>query len=206
MYYPSATALLQLFTDQIFFMILQKLKEKTSRQHTDVESHPLLLQLTSGELSLPIYKHILVKFYGFFSPLEERISQHSPEKYLEDFNERRKAILLLQDIEILNGHQPIKYCESLPAIDDLYSAMGALYVMEGSTLGGQMISRHVEKALGLTPDQGTAFFYGYGKDTGQRWKAFQQALLALNVSAVQQKKLIAASQETFDKLNHWLSV
>lgn len=191
-------------------MVLQDLREKTSAQHRQLESHPLLHQLTSGQLSTGVYNTILQKFYGFFSPLEELISQYSPEDYLEDYQERRKAQLLLQDLnKIDNDHfsqQLPDICDDLPNITNTDGAMGALYVMEGSTLGGQMISRHVEKTLGFTPSNGTAFFYGYGKDTGKRWKKFQQAMQQYTSRQPTHTQLITGAQHTFSKLNTWLSL
>ena len=44
--------------------------------------------------------------------------------------------------------------------------LGAMYVMEGSTLGGQLIARHVELVLGLTAGQGNAHFRGHNERTG----------------------------------------
>lgn len=190
-------------------MVLQNLKEKTSAQHKQLESHPLLHQLTSPHLSIAVYTTILQKFYGFFYPLEQLISQYSPEYYLEDFKERRKAQLLLQDLKQIDKnnkeHAP-DICQDLPLISNIDCAMGALYVMEGSTLGGQMISRHVEKTLGYTPSEGTAFFNGYGKETGKRWKKFQEALCRFGTQRATHQQLITSAQNTFSKLNTWLSL
>ncbi|WPP50062.1 biliverdin-producing heme oxygenase [Catalinimonas niigatensis] len=187
-------------------MILQDLRAKTFEQHHQLESHPLLHQLTSTDLSLSVYATILHKFYGYFSPLEALVNQFSLESYLPDFAERRKTQLLLQDLEKLDLEISIQLCDNLPAIYNMESAMGAMYVMEGSTLGGQMISRQVEKALGLTPARGTAFFYGYGKETGKRWKRFQEGLQRLALTRDDCQTLITTSQNTFFKFNHWLSV
>lgn len=200
------TCLIATFYTSIFFMILHDLKEKTSEQHQQLESHPLLHQLTSTNLSLPVYTTILHKFYGYFSPIEELVNQFSLESYLPDFAERRKTQLLLQDLEKLDQEMSIQLCDNLPAIYNIESAMGALYVMEGSTLGGQMISRQLEKTLGLTPSRGTAFFYGYGKETGKRWKKFQEGLQRFALAQDDYQTLITTSQNTFFKLNHWLSI
>lgn len=187
-------------------MISDLLREKTAEQHRKLESHPLLCKLTSDGLTLSVYAIILDKFYGFFSPLEEAINRFSLEKYLPDFAERRKAQLLLLDLQNLDQASSAQFCDQLPEIHDIDSAMGALYVMEGSTLGGQMISRHVEKTLGLTPNHGSAFFYGYGKETGKRWKKFQEALQHLALERPDHHPLVTASQNTFLQFNHWLSV
>jgi heme oxygenase (biliverdin-IX-beta and delta-forming) len=56
-----------------------------------------------------------------------------------------------------------------PTVPEMTSAadlLGAMYVMEGSTLGGQLIARHVELVLGLTAGQGNAHFRGHNERTG----------------------------------------
>ena len=48
--------------------------------------------------------------------------------------------------------------------------LGAMYVMEGSTLGGRFLARHVETVLGLAPGRGDAYFQGHGEATGALWR------------------------------------
>jgi heme oxygenase len=55
---------------------------------------------------------------------------------------------------------------------NLNFAVGCLYVLEGATLGGQFISRHLA-TLGIGPANGGLFFHGYGAKTGEMWKSFQ---------------------------------
>ncbi|HEY0780653.1 MAG TPA: biliverdin-producing heme oxygenase, partial [Gemmatirosa sp.] len=55
-------------------------------------------------------------------------------------------------------------------------ALGILYVLEGSTLGGQLLRRRIEARLGLTPATGLAFLTAYGTDVGAMWRAFSEAL------------------------------
>lgn len=58
----------------------------------------------------------------------------------------------------------------------LPQALGALYVLEGSTLGGRLILREVERTLGLTDQCGASFFAGNGRRTGELWRSFCEAL------------------------------
>jgi heme oxygenase len=46
---------------------------------------------------------------------------------------------------------------NLPVINSLGRLVGALYVLEGSTLGGQLISRQLNQHLGLTLNTGARF-------------------------------------------------
>ena len=51
-----------------------------------------------------------------------------------------------------------------------------MYVLEGATLGGAVISRNVRAVLHLGPHNGASFFASYGADVGANWKAFCEAL------------------------------
>ncbi len=73
--------------------------------------------------------------------------------------------------------------------------LGAWYVMEGSTLGGRFIARHVETVLGLEPGVGDAYFRGHGEATGGLWRETTALVAAMpdELSDV----LIAAAKRTF---------
>lgn len=55
------------------------------------------------------------------------------------------------------------------------AALGMLYVLEGSTLGGRLIRRRIE-ASGGGSDLPIAFIDPYGDSTGQRWRDFLTVL------------------------------
>jgi heme oxygenase len=50
-------------------------------------------------------------------------------------------------------------------------ALGFMYVMEGSTLGGMVILKHI-KERGFAREDNTNFFTGYGPATGSSWRSF----------------------------------
>jgi heme oxygenase len=50
--------------------------------------------------------------------------------------------------------------------------IGMLYVIEGSTLGGQLISKHLVNYQGITSETGGCFFGGYGENTTALWTDF----------------------------------
>jgi heme oxygenase len=61
-------------------------------------------------------------------------------------------------------------------VPTLAHALGLLYVLEGATLGGQLLRRRLGPALGLTEERGLAFFTAYGAEVGPMWRAFADAL------------------------------
>lgn len=191
---------------QLLYMILKRIKEETQDKHTSLENSALLRPISQKSLKFDEYIRILQKFYGFFYPLELQIARFPVAAYLPDFIQRRKAGLLLHDLQQLQPLPPdaVPLCQDLPVVDNLAHAFGCLYVMEGSTLGGKMIYKTVKETLGIDEDTGVSFFYGYGPNTGQKWKDFQQTLQTVSSShTTTDSQMIAAANSTFDKLKRW---
>lgn len=91
----------------------------------------------------------------------------------------------------------------MPEITSPSAAFGALYVMEGSTLGGTIIAKRVREELDLQ-EEGVKFFSGYKNDTGRRWKFFKDKLTEYSVSRPQEEDTVIASAcDTFEKLSRW---
>src|SRR5690606_24994604 len=57
-------------------------------------------------------------------------------------------------------------------INDLAAYLGFLYVKQGSTLGGQVICRALQKSVRLSPSAGLRFFNGFGDYTRKVWSDF----------------------------------
>jgi heme oxygenase len=100
-------------------------------------------------------------FYGFFHPLENIIKNYITNNELADINERRQSELLEKDLQSLNITYDLKLTDELPGINNTANAFGALYVMEGSTLGGRMISKMLLKNKRVDMSHSNAFFNGY---------------------------------------------
>jgi heme oxygenase len=186
-------------------MLLKEIRGRTAENHTRLENNPLLTSFAHQQIDPDTYLKILVKFFGYFHPLE-RIIGAFPEisAWLPDYTERRKAELLLNDINTLRKNTGISLCEDLPQIRTPAQAFGSLYVMEGSTLGGKFIYSVVSKELNLDKTSGASFFYGYGPETGARWKAFGAAMEAFGEAFGADEEIITAANETFLKLEQWM--
>jgi heme oxygenase len=175
-------------------------KEATQQYHTEVEN--LLLPKLSSISTADDYAAILKMFYGYFSPLERCIQQHLTAAYLPDVPERRKAAAILDDLQAIGQSTAhIEHCTMLPQIENTAQAFGAMYVLEGSSLGGKVIAKMLLKneALSVTEDA-LHFFSGYKEETGSRWKTF---LTALN-GQTETKEIVASANETFFYLKAWM--
>jgi heme oxygenase len=92
----------------------------------------------------------------------------------------------------------------MPDLSGVSRILGSMYVLEGSTLGGQIIARHFRRHVaGLEDGRGCSFFECYGPDVGTRWREFQGVLRA-HSSPSADDTMVAAAGETFVLLQSWL--
>jgi heme oxygenase len=87
---------------------------------------------------------------------------------------RSRRAFLQRDLQVL-GLAGGTRLDPMPLFATPGAAWGSVYVMEGSTLGGQVITRSLADA-GLRPDRGAAYFHGWGPATGAMWKEVRTLL------------------------------
>ena len=91
--------------------------------------------------------------------------------------------------------------------DVLFTAaacLGVLYVLEGATLGGQILRREIAARLSLDADNGAAFLDIYGAATGRRWRDFIEYLGSRPMDADAREAVVAAAHPTFSCFERWL--
>jgi heme oxygenase len=183
-------------------MILQRLRSETASHHAAIESQ---MPLLDPEMSLETYIRMLQSFWGYYSPLEERLrSQSFAGRYV--WSDRKKTPRLMVDLLALGASTTeIARCEHLPCLDSIAEVLGCLYVIEGASLGGQIIAKHLNANLGLTPETGASFFGGYGVNTGPYWLAFRTLLTEVATSVDQDDQIVISANATFQTLCDWLS-
>lgn len=187
-------------------MILKRLRHETSEGHAALEQR---LPFVDPKLSREGYREILEGFYGYYLPLEMRLIGSPVRAEIGfDFEERRKVPRLEKDLVALGGMRGelvrLPQCAELPELVTIPQVLGCLYVIEGATLGGQIITRHLQANLGITPETGGAFFAGYGGETGARWQAFGAMITAVAERVGGEDEIIASANRTFETLELWL--
>lgn len=177
-------------------MLSEKLKGNTKTAHQELEK--LLVKNIKSIRSTEDYLVILSYFYRFFAPLEKKIV-YQLETALPDIMERRKTTWILDDLDYFQGVLlPRPYLSPILAIDNPFQAIGALYVIEGSTLGGQIICKMIAQKLGISTEHGFRFFSGYGKVTHKRWEDFKDFLNNNDWILEEEKTVIDTANRTFD--------
>jgi heme oxygenase len=189
--------------------ILTELKNQTRPQHDSVEGNPFGKAMMAGTMSLEQYKEFLQKFYGFHLSLEQALADFNWSEVGIDFDERRKIAFLEQDLRALGLTDAdialLPKADDLPPMKSIEEAVGVMYVMEGSTLGGQIQARQVQKMFGIGAENGAAYFSSYGANVGVMWKAYSEAIVrTASDNAAKEAMIIASAKETFAALERWL--
>lgn len=187
-------------------MLMARLKEETRSYHDRVERDPLSQGIVGPELSRAYYTMILEVYYGLYAPMDARLRAAADWDALGfDIARRMKEPMLRADLAHLGAPEAsldaLPRCDSLPRTPSLPAALGCMYVLEGSTLGGQLIGRHIHATLGLGPGAGAAFFNSYGPEVGPMWKEFK-ALIEQH-GAGHEDAVIAAASAMFASLERW---
>ena len=207
-----------------------RLREATRDAHEHIESS---LDLLRPGLLMEQYTRLLERWHGFEAtwqrlapialvgsaladrPVDARPAGGPPGRTLPGADlssflvARRKLQLLRADL--LACGRDAATVDALPTVPDdavplstPSAALGVLYVVEGSTLGGQHVAKFVRGELGLTPQHGLAYFSSYGPDVGARWRETKR-LIDTPPFAADAGAAIAAANATFACLGGWLA-
>ena len=181
--------------------VLSALRAGTHTLHVALEKR---LPFFSDTLDLERYTQLLAAYYGFYQALESNLlACELPEGF--ELSTRLKTPALQQDLHALNVRiEALPLCDDLPPLDNTASVLGVLYVLEGATLGGNVLRKHVSEQLGLDADNGCAFLYVYGESTGKQWKAFLDYLGSVPLDAAAQALAVHAACSTFSCFEQWL--
>lgn len=180
--------------------VLPELRAATRRQHDRIEQ---LLAL-EAPMPLPRYGAILVGFQRFLASWEAELREAMPPRLHGWLVARGRMGFVAQDLAFLGqnpAHLPwhdIPRC--LPACS-VPAAFGSLYVIEGSALGGQVITPRLKRDLGLEPGRGASYFHGFGDFTGGMWREFRlRAAEEIGTDATCRREACRAAEQTFEAL------
>lgn len=181
-------------------MLDVQLKQQTKRDHALLEKE--LLNRISTITDFNDYVALLSMLYGYYSAVENKLAIFFGNGSAADFVRRRKAAKILDDMAVYapDANVPV-LCARLPEVTSFYSALGVLYVLEGSTLGGQIIAQLISRKLNI--HLGLSFFLSYGDEVYPMWDAFKK-ILQQPYSHEQQEEVIAGALQTFQTFYYWL--
>src|SRR6476646_8002620 len=154
--------------------VLRLLRSRTAAEHEAVERS---LDLLAPDLDPPRLTAVMSRLHGFWraaeAGLDDWAARSPAEAETVTWPARRRAALFAAALGAL-GAAPADDGPRLAPVAGTDEALGRLYVLEGSSLGGTFIDRHLAGLPGLGGIRLRAFS-PYGTETGAMWHAFRHA-------------------------------
>ena len=186
-------------------MIANLLRTQTAEKHQQLESLMFVNDIMNNSLSIDDYKKLLTINYIIHQKLENKLANMLDNEIAEQLQMKNR--LKLDSLE-----KDLSYWEidavSLPALNfELFvpeknnaEVLGALYVLEGATLGGNIIKKHILANSNFKGKEDGINYYGvYGDELSAKWKTFV-SVLNKTVQEADYEKTVNSANETFENL------
>lgn len=170
--------------------IHRRLRDETRPDHARLESR---VDIARRVATLQDRRALLSGFWRLHGEVEQAAAPWLADLPELDFAGRRRSPLLRGDLADL-GLSPPPLAAG-PVLASTAEALGLLYVVEGSSLGGQVIRR--ELAAAGDDFRGLSFLDPYGAETGARWRSFMAVLAARTAGAVDADACVAGARTGF---------
>lgn len=179
----------------------QRIKTETADLHQQTEKSKLSVALMSGQLK--DYTAYLLRMKDIVAYYETNLySQLSP--IIPDIDQRRKLEAIEADLSYLNvPSNPNTF--SLPPAATTAHLLGYMYVMEGSSLGGAMIYKHLSRHIDISEEKGAAYFTCYKTELGSKWKTFLDILGDYALPEQNAKDIIEGARTAFLAIHQHLA-
>ena len=184
--------------------VLTELRAATAVEHEQVES---ALGLMDPHLGRDRLVAVLARLHAFWTAAEAGLDawarRHPADAQTVAWARRRRAHLFADDLRALGAPTDVSTHPGLPAVEDTDQALGRLYVLEGSTLGGAFISRHLAALPTLGPGVRLGAFSPYGTETGAMWHAYRRVTRERVAAGGDAGRVVGAARATFTALAAW---
>ncbi len=183
-----------------------RLKRATAQAHRALEA---AMDIEAKCRDLDAYRGMVARLWGLYAPLEATLARVDWPGAETLVRQRAKAGWLASDLAFL-GLTPgdlenLPRAADLPVVDTVADVLGASYVLEGATLGGQIILPRLGSELGLTDCAGGRFFASYGPEIGRHWRGFVDVLERFGQSPPTADRIEGAALQTFASFGRWMS-
>ena len=192
--------------------LMDELKAATSKAHAALDGAPYFRALGARDLQIESYVGHLRALALIHGVLEETLAETSDTRIASLWSDdMRKVPLLQQDLRYFEPRYVADLKEAVEAAIDVdgdirvrsierpVSLLGYLYVLEGSTLGGQVLRPLFAAALGLDTG-GLSYINSYGSAVRARWTAYKERMNALALDPAERAQVIEAAEDCFNRL------
>lgn len=180
---------------------LENLRSQTNDSHKKLENLPVSASILSQNLSVKAYAHYLLLMRDVHAQMEHAVFP-TLSGLIPDLEQRRKSGLLEADLDSIDASKKDMQVVFKSAADfSVPFALGMMYTVEGSSLGGRFILKNINAVLGYDENNGAKYFAGYGNHSGSYWKNFLNILTGYEQQTGSGPEIIAGAQFAFDAIH-----
>lgn len=181
----------------------QALKTATTDVHNNVDKS-IMAQNPFADTSS--YLLFLSLQYNFLKDVSALYEHPELAKHINDLIARRRLSLLEQDFQDLKYALPETPLEpSITHETNFATALGWLYVVEGSKVGAAMLGKQVEAQLNFDANHGARYLKGPGAGRGSAWRELTQLIDTLELTQAQEAALIEGARQAFTRFQQFQS-
>lgn len=177
----------------------KRLKAATSETHDQLDK-----RIMAGDpfAALENYGRFLAVQYQFHRDIEALYGDAGLSALVPDLAARRRFDQIGQDIADLKQSLPDTIEPPFFSVTsiDLPTALGWLYVAEGSNLGAAFLFK-MARALGLDENHGARHLAGHPDGRARHWRSFTAALDLASLDEAEEKRVIEGANTAFRRVH-----
>ncbi len=175
----------------------RQLKAMTSETHDALDQRIMANQPFAN---LDNYRRFLLAQYRFLRDADALYDHPGLHELFADLKERRRYQHIAADLTDLGSELPELPAPAITPELDLATAMGWLYVVEGSKLGAAILYK-LAGELGLDEQHGARHLAGHPDGRARHWRAFTSVLDGLELDEASEARVIAGAKAGFTCMN-----
>lgn len=186
----------QASADSIRFL----LRRETRSEHAVLDQHPDFAALVEGTLGLEGYRRLMRRIHALYRGLDGPIARacvlHGLDRH--GFAYAPRTPMLARDIAGLGLREDLHgvFTPHLD-LDTPWRLAGALYVIEGSVLGGSMLSLATQTLLDESGAAANAYWQWCRREGAARWSMTCRMLDAMGAHEAKQSHMVDGARATF---------
>lgn len=171
----------------------QRLKAATAAIHDRLDARIMALDPFAAR---DRYVRFLRAQQAFHDALDPLYASPALRAELPDLAERERSDAIAADLRDIGlAPPPVPDAPRVEAVD-MSTALGWLYVAEGSSLGAAFLLKAAQK-IGLDADYGARHLAGHPDGRAAHWRRFTARIDAIDMTDAQEERMFAAARDAF---------
>jgi heme oxygenase len=194
--------------------LMEVLRAASYAAHARLQTAPFFEALVACQLPLESYVGQLRALSVIHGVLERALDSGADDQVAAVWTpDMRKLPLLQQDLQFFAPRAVADLKEAVEAAletadglrlrshDSPLSLLGAIYVLEGATLGARVLRPLYARAFLLADEDGSTYLRGYGDATQAHWTEYRQRMNDLSLSTEECEQAAQAAIDLFARLD-----